>query len=286
MSASARRSWASGIIPRERARPPPQPSPASRERELGSAFHQRWRHASTLRSSPRMPLVSVPSPIRSRLLPTSGSMRKPGAPGLRSGGGTGRGLSAIRSTARPCVPAAAEAAPCRGRASATQPAVGRKIIRGDVKENRAAATAHAWTKIVAHDADGVIERVLAPHFLMAEARRRPQRFVIKKRARIVAPEIMRPRSPPWQMQGRRRAQVKIEERPAPGRARAVAFALVARNAAAAERARKNERPGDQPSLVRAAANAPRDAQQGQSGRFRPVRSAVHDAFICAARRRV
>ena len=71
------------------AHPPALPRFAGEGVRFGvsSALASRFNAA----SSSRMPLVSVPSPIRSRLLPTSGSMRKPVSTRCEAGEGQGGG---------------------------------------------------------------------------------------------------------------------------------------------------------------------------------------------------
>lgn len=213
MSGSGRRSWASGIIPREAAAHSLSLSAKrGRDREGAAALSDQYRH---LASQPRQKPRHV-------------------ARSQRDAAGGGRKLT------------------CR-----------------DVKENRAAAPARAGTKIVIQHPDGVIERVPAPHPFMAKARRPMKRLVVKERARVVAPDVARPRAPPWQAQRDWRAQVKVKERPAAGRSRAIAFAFATRDSVAAQRTGKNQSAGDQPTLMRAPADAPRDAQQIEFCRFRP-----------------
>jgi hypothetical protein len=144
---------------------------------------------------------------------------------------------------------------------------GAEIVGGVVKEDRAAAPAARGHDIVIHHADDVVEFILAPHLFMAEPRRRAQRTIIMKAARIVAPEIVALCSSPWRQQRHGAPQVKKQQRMFAGGRCAIAFAFGAGDPAAADGAGQNQRAGVQARFMRLSADPAGDAQLLQtSGR--------------------
>jgi hypothetical protein len=141
---------------------------------------------------------------------------------------------------------------------------GRKIVLRDMKKDCAATPKDAGADIVIEHADNVVEPVCTAHFLMAPARNAPQRTIVKKGPRIVAPDVVRPydatRKADAGQRDRALPQEQIKHRESPGRRGAVPLAFIVRDAAAAESAAQNEVSREQPPLMREPAGDARDVK--------------------------
>ena len=128
----------------------------------------------------------------------------------------------------------------------------RKSRPRHVNEHRAAAAGNARPGVVVDFDNQIIEMVGAAQPVAGLSGRQPEGPIVAPVGRILAPGIVRPDSPDRQPRDRPRSAVgppPQPHQPKPAARRcAVAFALVGQDAAAAERHRQCQRPGDQPSF--------------------------------------
>src|SRR6478609_1452476 len=140
---------------------------------------------------------------------------------------------------------------------------------GEVPENRTAATANHRPVVPAELDDDVVEMILALEPLLGFAGRAVDQAVVAPVFLVVAPGVAR--SDPLQRQQRAGAGETVgavedaAQRQAGTRRAAVAFALVGADAAAAERAGKHRRAGNEEALA-AVANGREDPQRGEIAR--------------------